>query len=268
MNKEEIKKQFEVAALGCLDNHQYEQFIQALEEDEELKQEFGNYQKVASLIPFSLKIQSLSPEVKNKVVIGIKKIITDRTKETKPNVEKTKEENLVNTKAENETVEEQQAGQTIKDEIYTIQQRDAQPKSNISETITQSQNVITEEDVLIESDEELVEKNEQTISLSNSTTSDENNLQVKVDYGPLLKDEIVEEVTKRVKKTIQYQFEDLENKLNKKSRATNTLLTIVIFLLLLIVAWNLFLYFNPAEKKVEIKKEIRTPLIEKPDTLP
>ncbi len=261
MNKEEIKKLFEIAALGCLDNEQYKYFIQAVSEDEELKREYGKYQKVASLIPFSLKFQQAPVEVKNKVVVGIKKIILSKIKETKPIAQQTEEKKV-------EVVEPETINLKIEDAIQTeIQELPdnsiPQAEEVISETIENSVDEILEEEILstdfIQEPVEHIKPDPQTIEPPE--------VKVNIDYGPAMKEEIIEEVTKRIKKTISYHFDEFENKTIKKNKTTNILLTIITLLLLLLLAWNVYQFLNPMEKKVEIKKEIRTPALESPDSL-
>jgi hypothetical protein len=261
MNKEEIRKQFEIAALGCLDNEQYRQFIQAVSEDEELQKEFGKYQKVAALIPFSLKFQQPPVEVKNKVVVGIKKIILSKIKETKPVVQQTEEKKV-------EVVEPEIINVKIEDTIQTEIQESPdnsipQAEEVISETIDNSVDEMLEEEILSpDFTQEPVEQIKQE-----PHTAEPPEVKVNIDYSNVLKEEIVEEVTKRIKKTINYQFEEFENKINKKNKFIKVLLIIITLLTLLLVASNVYQFFYPTEKKVEIKKEIRTPALESPDSL-
>lgn len=261
MNKEEIRKQFEIAALGCLDNEQYRQFIQAVSEDEELQKEFGRYQKVAALIPFSLKFQQPPVEVKNKVVVGIKKILLSKIKETKPLAQKTEEKKVgvVETDTINEKIKD-----TFHSEIQNLQENSIlQTEEVISKTVNDSFNEIPKKES--SSPDFIQEPVEQLIAEPQTVKPPE--VKVNIDYSSVLKEQIVEEVTKRVKKTINYQFEEFEIKIIKKNKTTNILLTIITLLLLLLLVWNVYQFVNPMGKKVEIKKEIRTPALESPDSL-
>lgn len=261
MNKEEIKKQFEIAALGCLDNQQYRQFIKTVIEDEELKKEFGQYQKVTSLIPFSLNFQQPPIETKNKVVIGIKKIILSKIKETKTSVQPP-EEKIIEVTATDSVVEKiNETAQIETDKRFN----DFAPQSQeiVSDTIEESVDGILEKEIISE------EFTKEPIEPINSTSQPVENPEVKVniDYSPILKEEIVEEVTKKIKKTISYQFEEFENKINKGNKLIKILLIIITLLTLILVASNVYQIFYSFEKKVEIKKEIKTPALESPDSL-
>ncbi len=261
MNKEEIRKQFEIAALGCLDNEQYRQFIQAVSEDEELQKEFGRYQKVAALIPFSLKFQQPPVEVKNKVVVGIKKILLSKIKESKPLVQKTEEKKVgvVETDTINEKIKD-----TFHSEIQNLQENSIlQTEEVISETVNDSFNEIPKKES--SSPDFIQEPVEQLIAEPQTVKPPE--VKVNIDYSSVLKEQIVEEVTKRVKKTINYQFEEFENKINKNNKVIKVLLILIALLTLFLVALNVYQIFYPTEKKVEIKKEIRTPALESPDSL-
>lgn len=261
MNKEEIRKQFEIAALGCLDNEQYRQFIQVVSEDEELQNEYGKYQKVAALIPFSIKFQQPPVEAKNKVVVGIKKIILSKIKETKPVVKQTEEKKIEVVEPEN-IIEETE--NTIQSEIQESHNNSIlKTEEVISETIDNSVDEILEEEIL--SPDFFQEPVDHIKTETHTVEAPE--VKVNIDYSSVLKQEIVEEVTKRIKKTINYQFEEFENKINKKNKSIKVLLMIIVLLTLLLVASNFYQFFFPTEKKVEIKKEMRTPALESPDSL-
>lgn len=258
MNREELRKQFELAALGCLENEQYIQFFQAISEDEELKTEFGQYQKVASLLPFSLDIQQPPAEIKNKVAIGIKKIIQNRLKETKPASKPSAEENTES------TIEQNIIGKT--DELIPAEsvEEDNSPFDNPTEILSDT---IEEETFQTE---EILDSNIQEIS----TQEDVNNqslpnpdIKVNIDYSSTFKEEIIDEVTKRVKKTIQIQFEDFENKLSKKNKTIKFLLILITLLTLLLIGFNVYRMILVPEKKVEVNTIIKSPATEIPDSL-
>ncbi len=258
MNKEEIKNYFEIAALGCIDNEQYRQFIRAVNGDEELKKEFGKYQKVASLIPFSLKIEQPPAETKNKVVLGIKKIIMNKVIETKTQVQSTEEKKSEVIEKEPIAEKKEELNELAKEEIINdeVQQPEEIIKENLEEPELEGENF---------------NKNfiEEAINKINYESEDKYPPKVKlnIDYGPVLKEEIVEEVTKKIKKTLSYQFEDFENKISRKNKTTNILLVLITLLLLLLIGWNLYQFFYPIEKRVEIKKEIKLPAVESGDSL-
>ncbi len=256
MNKEDIKKQFEVLALGCLEKEQYQQIIKTITEDEELKTEYGKYQKVASLIPFSLKLQQPPAELKNKVVLGIKKIILSKMKETKPVIDQPSEK--VSEIVENENIPEQ-IEQPI--QIEETEPTDISPNP-AEETVSPT----TEDTVEDLNSSDLTEEKEELIEIPPQITKPPE-VKVNIDYGPALKEEIVEEVTKKIKKTINYQFEEFENKISKKNRFINVLLIIITLLTLLLVAFNFYQFFYSSEKKTDIKKEFQTPPPNTPDTL-
>lgn len=261
MNKEDLRQQFELAALGCLDNQQYYEFIKQISEDEELKNEFAQYQKVAALIPFSLNIQQPPEDTKNKVVVGIKKIIKSKAKETKPVSQIPNEDKTEIVIEQNLTKKTEELLQT--ESNYTT--------SSFNETSTEIQSENVEENLTqIEGGKKILGDNEQEFSdqteIKNKQLPDPD-LKVNIDYSPAFKEEIIEEVTKRIRKTVQYQFEDFENKINKKNKSIKFLLLLITLLTLTLVASNIYQMFFISEKKVEIKKEIRTPAIDNPDTL-
>lgn len=258
MNKEDLRQQFELAALGCLDNQQYYEFIKQISEDEDLKNEFAQYQKVAALIPFSLNIQQPPEDTKNKVVVGIKKIIKSKAKETKPvsqipNEDKTEIVIDQNLNKKNEELLETESTSSFNETSTHIQ------SENVEENLTQIED---EEKIPGDSEQEFSDQTE----IKNEQLPDPN-FKVNIDYSPAFKEEIIEEVTKRIRKTVQYQFEDFENKINKKNKSIKFLLILITLLTLTLVASNIYQMFFISEKKVEIKKEIRTPAIDNPDTL-
>ncbi len=263
MNKEEIKKQFEIAALGCLDNEQFKNFIKAVEEHEELKSEFGKYQKVAALIPFSLKFQQPSVEVKNKVVIGIKKIVLSKMKESKPEVQSAKEK-------KSEVVHTESIVEEI---MENVEEEIVEPTDNIiqNEEEILLDNLDFNEEKIDEEDEESIAENSEVkndfVQYSETKSEETPEVKVNIDYGPILKEKIVEEVTKKIKKTFSNHFEELENKINKSNKLIKILLFIITLLTLSLVAFNVYQIFYPVEKNVEIKKEIKIPSTESPDSL-
>jgi hypothetical protein len=260
MNKEEISKLFEAAALGCLDSAEYKIFIQLISEDEELKSEFGKYQKAASLIPFSLDLELPPADVKNKVVIGIKNIILSRMQENK-SMSKQSEEKIIETAVEANLKENTDDKFAIENKI----------NENISDNPINSENIYSEfENPIVEnlSDDSLNFNSENGITPNAvKSESEQKAIFLNEDFNSKLKEEIIEEITKKTKKTINYHFEELENKINKKNKSTNIFLILITLLLLLILGWNAYLFLYPVEKKVEIKKEIKTPLINSADSL-
>lgn len=237
MNKDELKDKFEVAALGCLDTYQYYKFLQSL--DDELKEEFGKYQKIASIIPFSLQIEQPAPEIKKRVVLGIKKIIQERTKQTtSKNLTEEKAPPSIEQRVYDERVFEsdnQISAKSVEDKI---------PLNNeiINESVKSfdSNNFQTDTDEVLLSDDNSLSE---TKTQFNSNSLKEPEVKISVDYGPKLKEEIAEEITKRVKKTIQIQFEDFEIKTRSKNRSIKILLTIILLLLLLLTAFNIYQSF-------------------------
>jgi len=256
MNKEDIKKQFEILALGCLEKEQYQQIIKTISEDEELKTEYGKYQKVASLIPFSLKLQQPPADIKNKVVIGIKKIILSKMKETKPVIDQPSEQ-------ESEIVENENIPEQIE---QPIQIEETEPTDILPNAAKETVSLTTEDIVEDLNLSDLTEEKEEHIETPHQIIEPPE-VKVNIDYGPALKEEIVEEVTKKIKKTISYQFEEFENKISKKNRLINVLLIIITLLTLLLVAFNFYQFFYSSEKKADIKKEYQNPPLNAPDTL-
>jgi len=267
MTKEEAKQIIELAALGCLDKTQYKSFIETISNNEELKDEFGKYQKMVSLIPLSLKIEAPNDEIKNKVAFGIKKIIQTKSKEVENTLKKI--ETLEKKPSEiniPQNVEETTENYSAQKDIYENSQ--IEQKNLIDENLKPPQESDTEEQTY----QTAFSEKDETIDSSEKQLNRNKSPEVKmmIDYSPNLKEEVADEVTKRIKKTFNYQLEDFESKLNKKIKTIKILLTLIIILLITFAGFNsylMYIMYSDKGNNVEIKNEMVRPPNQLKDSL-
>lgn len=254
MNRDEIRNLFETAALGCLDIQKYSEFIKVVSLDEVLKNEYAKYQKIASIIPLSLKIENPPESTKNKVVIGIKKIILSKQKQLRDSLQQTLTEKISD--VENEKI--------FKDINKPVE--DILPQAVLN-SIDQLENSTKD----LETINNLEKNKDNNVNLKDELSAysrtDSSEVKINLNYSSAFKEEIVDEVTKKVKKTISIYFEEFQNKIDKKNKFSNLLLVIITLLVMFLIAINLYQILTPTEKPIERKIELKKPLEQKQDSL-